>query len=335
VGALSVEDIAAQIGTLRIAERVFDAIVLYALVALGVFPLLTRPRTRDELLHEIGGRREVVSGLLDAATALDFLRQRGGWYTAAPALAATLGHPEHPAYLGDWVRFLHAVTPALGTLAGVARGAPQAANLLEDSEPGRAMTRAMRTYALAHAEEVAQGVDLEGVHTLLDVGCGPGTYAFALLERAPALRATLLDLPGPLAEARRAAEARGLAERLAWVEGDARTYRPAAGHDLVLLSNVLHMMGRDSAAALLRRCREFVRPGGRLVLQGMFLEADRTSPRWPALLNLIELAATPEGRNHTREETVAWLAEAGFTGMAHRRLSVWNPNSLLIARRDP
>jgi hypothetical protein len=93
------------------------------------------------------------------------------------------------------------------------------------------------------------------------------------------------------------------------------------------------MIGPEGARELLKRAYALVTPGGRIIVQAQYLDDSRTSPRWPALLNLIRRVATPHGCNHAVGETKEWLAEAGFINVTHVRFSVWNVNSCLIGSR--
>lgn len=66
------------------------------------------------------------------------------------------------------------------------------------------------------------------------------------------------------------------------------------------------------------------------------MKEDRVSPRWPVLLNAMQLVATPSGRNHSVGETIGWLEEAGFVDPDHLPFSLWNVCSAVVARRpDP
>lgn len=111
------------------------------------------------------------------------------------------------------------------------------------------------------------------------------------------------------------------------------TYTPDEPFDTVLLSNTLHMIGPAGSLELLERCYRMLTPGGRLIVQAQYLNDDRTSPRWPTLLNLIQRVATPDGRNHAIGETKDWLEQVGFRNVQYVRLSLWNVCSCLIGER--
>lgn len=338
--SLPFSDIRHQVDTLGVTERFFDSLLLFNLHELGVFRELNGgPRTLEELAASMEGNAPILRAVLDAGVATELLSvDEGGRYGAREELLACLGDESAPAYLGEWLTFMAAFVSPVSQVAETVRTGVPAGSMVDGSErdnrPAQAMTAAMDAYARTRGIEMAHRLDMEGVSTLLDIGCGPGTYSLELLGLHPGLHATLLDLPGPIEGARELVEERGLGERVTLVAADAFTYEPEAEVDLVLISNILHMLGPERSQALLARSLSFVRPGGRLVVQAEFLDPERTSPRWPALLNLIMQATTEGGRNHDVEETSEWMRAAGFADVEHHPLSPWNVNSLLIGRRQ-
>ena len=202
-----------------------------------------------------------------------------------------------------------------------------------DDAPAKTMTSAMDAYARSRGIEMVDCLDFSATQRLLDLGCGPGTYAFAIVERYPHVHATLLDLPEPIAEARRLAAARNLSGRLEFVAADAGYYSPDEPFDTILISNTLHLIGPVESPELLKRCYQMLTPGGRVIVQAQYLNDDRTSPRWPTLLNLLQRVASRHGRNHAITETKEWLERARFRNVQHVRFSVWNVNTCLVAER--
>jgi SAM-dependent methyltransferase len=97
--------------------------------------------------------------------------------------------------------------------------------------------------------------------TALDVGAGEGRHAVWLAARG--WQVTALDFSGVgLERGRREAEARGVA--VDWLVADAREWSPPPGttYDLVLVA-FLHLEGD-----VLTRVRDWLAPGGRLVVHG-------------------------------------------------------------------
>jgi len=331
-------DVQKQVATLGVAERFFDSIVLFALFDAGVLKHLSNgPQTLDQLQDKIKGDRESLRAAIDAAVALKVLGKIGNAYSAPEALLECLGREKSPAYIGEWIMFLQALAAPLLQFGEAIRTGSRPGALFEDMSgdtlPARRMTRAMDAYARSRGIEIADRLDFSKAGTLLDLGCGPGTYSLAIVERNPQIHATLLDLEGPIAEAKRIVAARGFTDRVDFIAADAFTYLPAKTYDTVLVSNTLHMIGEDGSRALLEHIYNMVTPGGRLIVQAQYLNDDRTSPRWPTLLNLLQRIATPNGRNHALTETAEWMRAAGFVEVLHVRFAVWNVNSCLIGRR--
>lgn len=87
---------------------------------------------------------------------------------------------------------------------------------------------------------ILDAVDRAGLsgRTVLDVGCGSGDLALAMLARGAA-RATGVDLsPGGIEQARALAVERGFADRAAFSVGDGAEV-PLGRHDVVTLNRVL------------------------------------------------------------------------------------------------
>jgi len=335
--AIRARDIQKQMATLCVAERFFDSCVLFALFEVGVLrELAAGPKSLDELHGAVGGDRESLCATLDAAVALGLLERSEGRYAADEALLDCLGREDSAAYLGEWVEFLHALARPMLQLGDEIRTGSKPGALFEgmagDDQPAVRMTRAMDVYARTRGVEIVDHVDFSETKRLLDLGCGPGTYSLAIVQRFPGVHATLLDLPGPIAEARRLVEARGMADRVTLVASDGRDYQPEEPFDTVLISNTLHMIGTAGSIELLKRCRGMLSPGGRLIVQAQFLDDERTSPRWPTLVNLVQRVCTPTGRNHAVGETREWMRQAGYTDIEYVPLSVWNVCSCLIGR---
>lgn len=229
--------------------------------------------------------------------------------------------------------FQSLATPLLQLPTAVRQGGAYFDDLGIDDQAARTMTRAMDNYARSRGVELARHVDFSRTATMLDAGCGPGTYSLAVAERHPGLHVTLLDLPGPIEEARVLAAARGLEARCEFVACDAFDYFPTTPFDVVLISNTLHMLGASASQELLKHLFSMVAPGGRIIVQAMYLNDDRTSPRWPALLDLVMKVITPTGRNHTVQETMGWLTAAGFIDLDYVPMSLWNVCSCVVGYR--
>lgn len=105
-----------------------------------------------------------------------------------------------------------------------------------------------------------------GAGRWLDVGGGDGSLAAAVLERSPALRADVFNLPavGPLVERVRAGSAAGA--RLGFVAGDFLAAPLPGGYDVISFVRVLHDWPTDVALRLVAAARDALRPGARIAI---------------------------------------------------------------------
>ncbi|MEV4290651.1 class I SAM-dependent methyltransferase [Nonomuraea bangladeshensis] len=102
-----------------------------------------------------------------------------------------------------------------------------------------------------------------GARSVLDVGCGTGTFALMLTARG--LEVTGVD---PAAASLAVARAKPGAERVRWIHGDARTLPPMAADLATMTANVAQaIVEPDDWAAALDGVRRALRPGGRLVFE--------------------------------------------------------------------
>lgn len=326
-----------QVEALQIAEGFLDSHVLFALADLEVFDRLAEgSRDADELAAETGTKAEPLARLLNAGVALGLLSVEGGRYTNSDVAEDVLPSGAR-GHLGDWIRWMTRLGERFPRLAEAVRtGQPvedPGLHLGGDTAFTRDFVMGMHDYARLRGSEVVERVDLSGSRRMIDVGGGPGTYA-ALFARAwPRLEVTVFDLPEVVGIAEENLRAEGLGDRVRTAAGSYLQDDLGEGYDAAFMSDVLHQEDPETATSLLRRVHGALRPGGRIVVQGMYLNEDKVSPRWPAMVSLILLVTYGAGRVYTVAETMGMLEAAGFRNPEHVRMSLLNVNSLVIAER--
>jgi SAM-dependent methyltransferase len=287
-----------------------------AATRLGVLDSLAeRPDRPEELAARLGLQEAGVEALLTALASIGYLEADADGTHRVPDGVARLLAADGPesiaTFVGEYGSFEWEL---LGRLEQALRG---------DERPGShdrpagdpfwdAYIRGL--YELTrheHADNAAL-VPVSDPRRLLDVAGGHGGFAMAMCRRHPGLQATVLDLPASAAVGRRIVAEQGLADRVAFREGDA--LQDPLGEDLDVVSafNLLHHLPGDAAAELLRRARAALRPGGCLVIG----ETERTPPGAPATVNgamsgLVYFASSGT-RNYTEAEIREWLDAAGF-----------------------
>ncbi len=102
-----------------------------------------------------------------------------------------------------------------------------------------------------------------GARSVLDIGCGTGTFACLLAGRG--LEVTGAD---PAAASLDVARAKPGADRVRWLEGDAASLPPLRVDLVTMTANVAQVFLTDAEwAATLRGAHAALRPGGRLVFE--------------------------------------------------------------------
>lgn len=192
----------------------------------------------------------------------------------------------------------------------------------------------------ARAARLIERVAATGPADVLDIGCGWGELLLRVLDAAPGARGIGIDINAEdLARGRKLAGARGLADRVEFVEESALGTERGPVDAILCLGSSQALCDPDlphDPAAALRELRRLVRPGGRVVLGEGFWEQTPSEAElarmWPgasssdhmslgALVDLaiesgfrpawIETASTDEWEEFEsgyRYDTEVWLA---------------------------
>ncbi len=275
--------------------------------------------------------------LLDALVGLGLLEARDGrYYNSDVSLDALTDSSPHS-------RFAHILHSArlyerwAGLYDAVKTGRPTPEERIDPRiESGKAaFAKAMADSARRTASLTADCIDLDRVHSLLDIGGGPGLYSIAFAERKADLQVSILDDADTLRVAEQNVNAAGLSDRITRVAGDAHSGDLGGPYDFIFISNVLHIYSAERNGRLVRRCAAALNPGGRLALKDFFLEdsygGGKTGPLWNLLFAANMLVGTEEGDCYTEGEVRSWCSHAGL-GFS-QRIPLTEKTSILVFRR--
>ncbi|MEU6076231.1 methyltransferase [Micromonospora sp. NPDC047074] len=318
---------------------------LAAGVELGLFSRLADGRTLtvDEAATEFGLPERPADLLLAASASLGLLEKTGDRYRNSE-LAEQFLVEGRPYYFGAQIRYsdLHTYLPwhRVGEALRTDRPLtwdPQAQQSMFDTTDPQMLVEfwdAMYSTSSFTARALADAYDF-GAHTrLLDVGGGAGAFPIEFCRRLPDLRATILDLPHVCVRAGERIAAAGLSGRIGTVGGDFLA-DPALpdGHDVILLSMILHDWDEPTNRALLAKCHAALPAGGAIVICELLLNDERTGPPEAALMGMNMLIETEGGRNYSGAEYATWLADAGFVDVRTVRFDSPGANGAVVARR--
>jgi hypothetical protein len=298
---------------------------------LGLFQHLAGgPLTLDQLAASGGLPRRTVRILADALVALGVLERPEGRYRNGPVAGSFLSG-SGPADLRPFLRTANRVSyPAWAGLEEAIRAGQAPTRWGRLSEEDQAIFSAgIEAFTAGPAAALPTCYDFGRHRRVLDVGGGTGSFLIAILDRYPALRGTLFELPTTVPVASRRLAGEGCAERITVVAGDAFTDALPPGHDVVLLANVSHLFTPEHNVELLSRIRRSVSAGARLLWVGPWTDAGHTHPLEAALLAGEFLIMGGEGDVYSAEEGIAWLGATGWRFVGHKPLA--GPESVIIA----
>lgn len=315
--------------------------VLFTAHELGIFRALSGgPKASEEIDQICDSSHGHTDRLLNACVAIGLLKKENGRFQNL-RLAETLLVEGGLQYMGHWIDLMSAWYTPWGSLAEAIRTGKPVENPLEHlggkSDYTRHFIMAMHDYAMGPGKEMVNHLDLSGRKTLLDVGGGPGSYSILLAQKNPELNAVVYDLPPVVEIAEEVIASYGLSGRVKvrggnYLEDDLRD--GAEGYDVLLLSNMLHQEDPETCKMLLRKAKDALADDGLLVIQAMFLNSEKDGPVWPTLQSLQLMLVYQGGRTYSVDETLAMLAETGFSRPQAKRMSLLNAESLILASKS-
>ena len=299
---------------LELARNFMESRVLLTGAELNLFTLLAfETLSAEEVASRTGANLRALTVLLDALAAMGLLVKQEGRYSSPQAVSSLLSDkgPEsilpivhHMAHL--WQRWSK-LTERVG-------GREEPGKHIESQETNQmtAFIGAMHAIAAKLAPGVVAAVNPGAARNLLDVGGASGTYTLAFLRAVPEMRATLFDKPEVIPIARRRLGKTAVLDRVTLVGGDFYRDEFPPGHDLALISAIIHQNSPGENLDLYRKVFRALSPGGRIIIRDHIMEPHRTRPRDGAIFAVNMLVATRGGNTYTFEEIQTGLVQAGF-----------------------
>ena len=299
---------------LELARNFMESRVLLTGAELNLFTLLaSEPLSAEEVAFRTGANLRALTILLDALAAMELLVKREGRYSCPPAISSLLSE-KGPESILPMVHHMAHVWQRWSNLTERVRGREEPGKHAESQEANQitAFIGAMHAIAAKLAPGVVAAVNPGTARNLLDVGGASGTYTLAFLRAVPGMRATLFDKPEVIPIARRRLGEAAVLDRITLVGGDFYRDEFPSGHDLALISAIIHQNSRGENLDLYRKVFRGLVPGGRIIIRDHIMEPERTRPRDGAIFAVNMLVATRGGNTYTFEEIHTGLVQAGF-----------------------
>ncbi len=289
---------------------------LHVAANLGVADALEEtPRTAAELAAVVGAHPGALTRVLQLLSAHGVFERDGDTFHHSPA--SRMLRTDHPQSMRAVARMFG--LPVLWTVFGafehtVRTGRPASekvlpgglwAYLAEHPEEGGIFNAAMVGKAHGQVAAVVAAYDFTAFRVIGDIGGGRGHLLQAVLDQAPSARGVLFDQPHVIQEVA------GLAsDRLTLQAGDFFS-NPLPACDAYLVMEVIHDWDDAESISILKAIRSAAPPGAKLLLIEQMVPDD-PGPHWSKTLD-IHMLTLIGGRQRTRQEYAALLAEAGFS----------------------
>jgi len=293
---------------------ILKARTLMAGVRLGVFEALgAGPGNTSELAQRLKLDECFLDLLLRNLVLAGYLTQKDGGYTLSKLGRRTMV-PGADMEMFGYVLWNYEQWEMLARLDDAVRYGRglDFHTTLKDQEAWSNYQSGMLELARLEAGLVARKVPVpRGARSLLDVAGSHGLFGAAICRKHPPMRSTVLELPKAVAGARRLAASEGIDDIVEHRAGCLLDSDWGAGHDVILLFNILHHFLPEQIRFIFKTAAAALRPKG--VVAVWELERPRPGSRVTAGDGAaLYFALTSTGGAYHADEYSTWMAEAGF-----------------------
>ena len=282
---------------------------------MDVFTLLAKnPMSAKEIGNQLKATVRGITILLDAIVSMGLLEKKEEKYHC-PAEVASILSKESPTSIMPMVMLATGGWKRWSNLTDIVRHGkettrPTALDINESEQ--EVFSGAMHAVAYRMAPGIVAAIKPGNAKKLLDIGGGSGAYTQAFLEASPGLTATIFDLPPAINIAQKRLATTGLLNRIQLVAGDFYKDELPTGHDLALLSAIIHQNSPEQNSELYQKILRALQPEGRLVIRDHVMSSDHTQPASGAFFAVNMLVVTAGGNTYSFEEIKSSLESAGF-----------------------
>ena len=313
-GTLSPTDQQEYIMNLALGYQVSQ--VLFAAVKMDVFTLLEEEaQTISGLSRTLQGDKSALSRFMTVLLDIKLLEEKNGLFYNTDIASRHLVKGKK-GYLGNSIHHSCNLWDFWENLdEPVKKGTPHIPdNDYLNDFPHRLedYLSAMKDTADLKADAIADVISIQNFRNMLDIGCGPATYALAFSQRNPDLHATLIDLEPNLQYARERITGSMGKERIKTIscqvlEDDI----PGSGYDLVFISNLIHIYDKEEVRNILTKAWDVLNASGSMVIHDYIRGVTGSRPHFTSLFDLTMFLGTPRGRCYDRKELEVILDQLG------------------------
>lgn len=295
------------------------------------------PAAVHDLAEKTGTNKRALINLLNVLKPLGYVKEDNGKYEltgyAKKTVPIDIFHKMTPFIKDQIIQNVNLAEKAL-------REAPERGVVgwekVKGGEIGRSYQVTMRWLAGSTVEEVTKKVNLpKGSKQMLDIGGSHGLYCVEMCRKYPELKATVLDWPVGIKNARETLEKEtDVAGRIDTLEADFFEDEFPGGYDYAFFGNIIHGNNPEQNQELFNRLGRKLSDKGTIGILDQFDNISGSQfTRSVASLIGWNLFLFSNGRAYGVEEVKRWLKEAGFVNTEVNPLRQSPGFTLLIAQK--
>lgn len=302
---------------------------------IGIFECIGKgSKTSDEIAKELDLDKDQCEIMMNALAAIEFVQKDEDHYTNSPDVKEFL-LKESNNYFGHMLEFQENEWDSWDHLyetlihkkpMGVDEGKAM------DFDNIVVYMKAMNEMGKFPAKMLPSLVDTRRYKTMLDLGCGAGTYSMGFLAKKHDLELTLFDCEDVISLTKTNTQKENQLYHIDYISGDYREYVFEKNYDLVLYSQNMHEHSIEVNRMVFTKIYNMLNSGGTLIIHDYIINEDHISPRFPAVFSVNMMLQT-NGRCYCADDVFKCLGEIGFVEIQHIRLGEDVPSSVIIAKK--
>ncbi len=316
---------------MQVASGYWQSCVLHAANRLDIFNLLdNQSKDLETLQQETASDRRCLGALLSALVSMGFL-ERDGDVFKNNEFGQTFLTSSSKFYQGGIVYMFENWYEAWGGLFDTVKSGKPSALMHQtySDEETRDYMMGMHNRALSQSDVLTAMVDLTGKKKLMDVGCGPATFAVMFCKRYEGLHAVAMDRAQNLKIAQEIVDKYGMQDRVELLPGDYNSDDLGEGNDAMLLSSMTNQESPENITKLLKKCYDSMNNDGVIMIQEQLLNAKKDGPELAALIGVNQIINTVGGSSYSTTEMMEIMGSVGFVDIESRQMAPPSPFMLL------
>ena len=302
-----------------LAQAYQRSAALFAAVELDLFTAVANGADSvDKLGPALGLTARNAGRIVPVLLALGLLERRDGRLVNAADVDRFLVKGR-PSYAGPWMLFTKPRWTEWGRLAEHLKAEDTRTLGMYESftvDDARKYHQATYSVGMGAGRRFVREVDLAGRKKLLDLGGGSGAYSINAVQKWPALRAVVFDLPPVAVVAREFIASNGVADRVEAVAGDFTRDTFPLGCDVAVMASNLPQYDAAIIAEVIAKTFAALEPGGEMHLIGETTDDARSGPIGPAFWGLGQAIQDSLGLAHSGADCIGYFHAAGFVDVA-------------------